>query len=199
MPSINMIAPRRAEKRRLERDMRRLVIVIAVELVFAVGLGGWVATKMFTTRSRIADLDVQIANFQPTLKQIEQYDSATAKITPKLQLLRQAKSGTMLWYNTLDRLTQSLPSSTWLTRISTGSAKPDEHLAVNLTGVSASQAKVGETMMRLHTNEDLRGVNLHFTRATDVGDAAAFEFEIGAGLPTGRESKEVTKNGTSES
>ncbi len=199
MPSVNMIAPRRAEKRRLERDMRRLVIVIAVELVFAVGLGGWVATKMFTTRSRIADLDVQIANFQPTVKQIEQYDSAAAKIAPKLQLLNQAKSGTMLWYNTLDRLTQSLPSATWLTRISTGQAKDDTNLALNLTGVSVSQAKVGETMMRLHTNEDFRGVDLHFTRETSVGDTPAFEFEIGANLLTAPAPKEVTKNGTSES
>ena len=32
MPSINMIAPRRAEKKRLERDMRRLVVVIAAML-----------------------------------------------------------------------------------------------------------------------------------------------------------------------
>ena len=199
MPSINMIAPRRAEKRRLERDMRRLVIVIAVELIFAVGLGGWVATKIFTTRSQIADLDVQITNFQPTVKQIEEYDSAAAKIAPKLELLKQAKSGTMRWYNTLDRLTQSFPPSTWLTRISTGATRQGEDLALNLTGVSVSQAKVGETMMRLYTNQDLRGIDLHFTRKTNVGTATAFEFEIGASLPAARQAKEVTKNGTSQS
>ena len=55
MPSVNMIAPRRAEKMRLERDMRRLVLVILAEFVAAAGLGGWVCTKLLTTSSRIAD------------------------------------------------------------------------------------------------------------------------------------------------
>ena len=57
MPSINMIAPRRAEMKRLERDMRRLCIVIVAELALAVVLGGWSGTKLLATRSQIGDMN----------------------------------------------------------------------------------------------------------------------------------------------
>jgi len=199
MPSINMIAPRRAEKKRLERDMRRLVVVIAVELIFAVGLGGWVTTKIFTTRTRIADLDVQIASFHPTVKHIKEFESATAKLMPKLDLLNQAKTGTMRWYNTLDRLTESMPSSTWLTRISTGPVKEEEDTVLKLSGVSSTQAKVGETMMRLSGNPDFQNIDLHFTRNTCIGLASAVEFEIGAKMITAHKRKEGPRDGSSQS
>src|SRR5664279_584907 len=116
MPSVNMISPRRAEKMRLERDMRRLVIVIIAELVIAAGLGGWVCTKLWTTNGRIADLNVQLTKLQPIVKEIEHYQRATARLDPKLKLLGHAKEGTMRWFNTLDKLSASLPESTYLTR-----------------------------------------------------------------------------------
>ena len=199
MPSINMIAPRRAEKKRLERDMRRLVVVIAVELIFAVGLGGWVTTKIFTARSRTADLDVQIASFRPKVKKIEEYEKATANLMPKLDLLNQAKTGTMRWYNTLDRLTESMPSSTWLTRISTGRVKENEDTVLSLSGISPTQARVGETMMRLSVNPDFRKIDLHFTRETSMGLASAVEFEIGATMTGARKPKEEARDGNSQS
>ncbi|OFX15301.1 MAG: hypothetical protein A2Z18_11450 [Armatimonadetes bacterium RBG_16_58_9] len=183
----------------MERDMRRLVIVIAVELVFAIFLGGWVATRIFTTRSRIADLDVRIANFEPTVRQIERYQKATAKLVPKMDLLNQAKTGTMRWYNTLDRLAESMPASTWLTRISTGSVKDGEDVVLSLSGLSPTQAKVGETMMRLSLNPDFESVDLHYTRNTDVGLASAIEFEVGAQMNTSRDSKKEAKDGGSQS
>ena len=183
MPSINMIAPRRADKRRLERDMRRLVLVILAELVCAVAIGGWVCTRLLTTHSRIADLDVQITRLQPVVKQIEGYDKAAELLAPKLELLNKAKDDTMRWYNTLDRLTQSLPQSTYLTRVDTKrNEKTDEGTTVNLSGVSTSQAKVGETMLRLTAIPDFDKVDLHFTQATSIEGGAGIEFEVGAAM-----------------
>lgn len=186
MPSINMIAPRRAEMKRLERDMRRLCIVIVAELALAVVLGGWSGTKLLATRSEIGDMNRQLAKLQPVVKQIERYDAATKTLTPKLDLLNQAKGRTMAWYDTLDRLTMSMPESTYLTRISTGATpvsganKPKSILS--LTGVSASQTKIGEAMMHLHSVPDIASVDLHFTEETTVKNASGFSFEIGAAM-----------------
>ena len=192
MPSINMIAPRRAEKRRTERDMRRLAIVILAELVFAVCLGGFVCTKIWATRCQISELEAQITKLQPKVKEIKENELATAKLTPKLQLLNQAKERTMRWYNTLDRLTQSMPSSTYLTQISTsqGSAN-NKSTTVSLRGISLSQAKVGETMIRLQSVPDFKSVMLRFTQKTNINTASAVEFEIGADMKT----EETPKNG----
>lgn len=200
MPSINMIAPRRADKLRLERDMRRLVVVIIAELICAVALGGWICTRMLTTSGRIADLDTQIAKLKPTVRQIEDYERATKALGPKLELLSQAKESTMRWYNTLDRLTQSLPQSTFITRmntsIGTGSGAAS---TLNMVGVSASQEKIGETMMRLHNIPDFEKVDLHYTQKSAATDAAAFEFEIGAVLKSGGTAKGALGNGSGQS
>ena len=200
MPSINMIAPRRAEKMRLERDMRRLVIVIMAELVFAVGLGGWVCTKLLTTSNRISELNDQLSRLQPVVKQIENYQSATRKLVPKMELLNKAKEQTMSWYNILDRLTQSFPQSTYLTRVSTSAAERGEAATkVNLTGISISQSKIGETMIRLQAIPDLENVELHFTQPASVRDAAALEFEIGAQVKGTEPRKGVKPDASSQS
>ncbi|MCE5313631.1 MAG: PilN domain-containing protein [Armatimonadota bacterium] len=201
MPSINMIAPRRAEKQRLERDMRRLVLVIMAELILAVVLGGWVCTKAFNMRAEIRGLDEQIAKLQPVVKEIEQYESATTKLKPKLDLLGNAKDSTMRWYNSLDRLTQSLASSTYLTKISTSAAQDnkDESTVINLSGVSSAQARVGETMLRLQTIPDFDKVDLHYTQKTSGKESTGIEFEIGAAMKGSDSSKEVKSDGANQS
>lgn len=200
MPSVNMIAPRRADKRRRERDMRRLVVVIIVELILAVGVGGWVGTRILTTSNRIADLNTEIAKLKPIVKQIEDYDKAKARLDPKLDLLNQAKECTLRWYGILDRLTQSMPDSTYLTRLNTTAQGKDESVVnVSLNGISTSQERIGETMMRLHTIPEFQTVSLHFTQNTAVWGASAVEFEIGALLKSNQSAKGAKTNASAES
>ena len=200
MPSINMIAPRRADKQRLERDMRRLVVVIIAELICAVALGGWICTKMFTTSGRIADLDTQIAKLKPTVRRIEDYERATKALAPKLDLLNQAKDATMRWYDTLDRLTQSLPQSTFITRMNTAAGTGSNPAStLNMVGVSASQEKIGETMLRLQNIPDFEKVDLHYTQKSAAMDSNAFEFEIGAVLKSGDTAKGAQSDGSGQS
>ncbi len=182
MPSINMIAPRRAEKRRLERAMRQLVILILAEFVFVVALCGWVFTKTLTTRANIAELNAQLQTLAPKIKTIQELDKKTAKLRPKVDLLNQAMTRTMCWYNTLDRLTQSVPASTWLTRLSTSTAAGSKDLTLNIAGMTDEQARVGETMLRLHSNPDFKSVDLHYTQKGTQESAQVIEFEIGATL-----------------
>lgn len=201
MPAINMIAPRRAERRRLERDMRRLLILIVVEMVFAVGVGGWLCTRLFTTRAQIADLEVQLTRLQPVVSQIERYEKATGKLEPKLKLLDKAKDNTLRWYNTLDRLTQCMPESAWLTQISSradraASGSASEGLSMDIRGISANQATVGEAMLRINTIPDLKRVDLSFTQSSTVGNATAVEFEINAAMKAAEDSRTVRDRGS---
>ncbi len=199
MPSINMIAPRRAEKRRMERDMRRLCLVIVGELVCAVALGGIVCTKIITTGKSINSLNAKIAQLQPTVREIEKNEEATKALKPKLDLLNQAKDDTMRWYNTLDRLTQSMPQSTYLTRLATGKAPNQGAAAVNLTGISISQARIGEAMLRLADIPELDTVDLHFTQSSVINGSSAIEFEIGATFEGTEPPKGAMNNGRVQS
>lgn len=181
MPSINMIAPRRADKRRRERDMRRLVVVIIAELICAVGLGGWLFTRLVTTNNRVADLNTEIAKLKPVVKRIAEYGKAAKRLQPKLELLNEAKECTLQWYGALDRLTQSMPQSTYLTRVnSQADAEENSATRVSLNGISISQERIGEIMIRMHSIPEFESVDLHYTQNTAICGAPAIEFEIGA-------------------
>ncbi len=201
MPSVNMIAPRRAEKLRLERDMRRLVFVILAEIVIAVVMGGWMFTSLFTTGAQISDLDAEISKLQPVVKQIKEFDTATSKLLPKLKLLNDAKSITMRWYNTLDMLTQTIPVSAYLTDLNSESKVDNtaketvEKTGLVIKGVTDTQALVGETMMRIQSIPDLTNVQLHYSRSVDLPSSngpsselsavQTIEFELGSELQLG--------------
>ncbi len=200
MPSINMIAPRRAEKRRRERDMRRLLLVIVAELIVAVGAGGWICTRLFTTNNRIAELDTQIAKLRPVVRQITAYRKAVKQLEPRMKLLSQSKERTLRWYSALDKLTQSLPSSTYLTKINTVPDAQNPLIAkINLNGISISQERVGEAMMRLNEVREFDSVDLHYTQHTTVGSASAVEFEIGTVMKNGPQGKGADSNARAES
>ena len=201
MPSINMIAPRRAEKRRLENAMRRLALLIMAELVFVVALGGWVFTKTLTTRATIAELSAQQQMLAPKIKIVQELDKKTAQIKPKVDLLNQAMVRTMCWYNALDRLTQSVPESAWLTRISTATSAGDKDVVLTIAGMADEQARVGETMLRLYSNPDYKNVDLRYTQKGTQGLAETVEFEIGATMldVTQDQTKEVKSSGANQS
>jgi Tfp pilus assembly protein PilN len=201
MPSINMIAPRRSEKRRLEMAMRRLAVLILAELVFVIALGGWVFMKTLTTRASIAELDARMQALAPKINKVKDLEKKAAELKPKVDLLSQAKARTMRWYSTLDRLTQSIPASTWLTRLSTSTDVSTKALVLNINGITSEQARVGETMMRLHSNPDFSSVDLHYTQRGTQNAMQAIEFEIGASMFGDDEdkSKGVKPNGSGQS
>lgn len=201
MPSINMIAPRRAEKRKLERDIRRLVIVILAEFICAIGLAGWLTARLVSTNTRIGDLDVQLTRLRPIVAEIEGYERATSKLKPKLELLNEAKARTMRWYNVLDALTCSLPQSTYLTRIATKqeSGRQNQALTVTLSGITVSQALIGETMLRLSNVPDFESVDLVYSQPTSVSGAQAILFELGASMKGDKERKGAKSNGRVQS
>lgn len=184
MPSINMIAPRRAEKKRLETNVRRLVLVILVEIVLTVSIAGILASRTYSTRSMVKGLEVQITKLQPTVHKIEYYDKAIQDLGPKVEILNGAKSDTMRWCRVLDDLSLSLPEKTWLTRLSTGPAQQaEEGLKLTLNGVSVNQNMVGEAMLRINdTVSDFSDLDLHYTQKTFVGLQQAVEFEIQASI-----------------
>ena len=197
MPSINMIAPRRAQKKRLESNVQRLVIVILAEVLLMLCIAGFLLMRIYGTRSMVGDLDVQLAKLEPTVHRIEYYDKATQGLKPKVDTLNQAKSQTLRWCRVLDDLSLSLPAKTWLTRISTTPPQAGAtEIIVNLNGVSASQELVGQAMLRMHdTVSDFRRLDLHFTQNAIVGFQTAVEFEVAAAIEIPKEApKEVEKS-----
>ena len=58
---------------------------------------------------------------QPSVTKIQQLQSQTAALMPKVQTLDGAKADTLFWYKNFYAVTTSLPPKTWLTSLGTGS------------------------------------------------------------------------------
>ena len=191
MPSINMIAVRREDKRRQENNIRKLLYSILGEVGVVVLLAFVLTARILVTTGRIGDLNDQLRKLQPRVTQIQNLQAQTAEMMPKVQTLDGAKSDTLFWYKNFYAVTASLPPQTWLTSLGTGSgpqaapvagAAPGtasgEDPTLSLSGVAMSQATVGETMLRMNQAPSLDHVDLAFVQQQKIGDADAVSFQM---------------------
>jgi len=186
MPTINMIAPRRMEKLRLEKRVRYLVVVLLAELVLAVIIGMGFSYKMWGTINQINNYDTQLTKLKPVVAEIDSFRTATQKLNPKLDLLNEARGRTMSWYGMLDKLMETIPVNCHLIRISIVStpnvadSSGGQTQQLTILGVAQSQAKVGETILRLQKVPELKNVELHYSQTPAGNVTTTVEFEIGA-------------------
>jgi Tfp pilus assembly protein PilN len=194
-----MISPRRAEKRRLESNVRKLLLAIMAEVLLVVGVAALHVACIRNTRGQIKSLERQIAAVQPTVDKIKYYEAGLGELKPKLDTLNTAKADTLRWRRVLDDLSMSLPQKTWLTRLAT-LASPDQtkqEMVVSLNGISADQKMVGETMLRIQDKvSDFSQLDLHFTQKSAMSTVNAVEFELAAviKLVDDTDKKEVEKS-----
>ncbi len=195
MPSINMIATRRAERRHLERQVRMATLIVLCMAFLAFGVLSFMTARIYATDRAIHRLDKRLASLQPTVKQIAEYEAGTKRLQPRLDLLADSREKTLLWYSVMQNLSRSMPDKTWLTDVatnktvvvpvSTSSSKAEPQapqVTLKLRGTSVSQMMVGETMLRLNRWPEFERVDLSYTQQGARDDLSTVEFEINAQL-----------------
>jgi Tfp pilus assembly protein PilN len=189
MPSINMIATRRAEKNKLEEKVRIGLILVSGSVLIALVILIFMSARVYSIKRDISDVDVELQKTQPIILQITQYEAAIKDLTPKLALLIESKQKTMQNYDLLIYIGKALADKTWITGLSTtqsttGNAQGQvngngtESTLLNLKGLSASQSLIGETMMRLGQVPMFDSVDLEYTQGNNSPDNLMFEFSI---------------------
>ncbi len=182
MPNVNLIATRRAEKKRVERNTRRLFLGLTTEVAALVALGSMLGVQQMRLQGELSDATTKLLQLQPTLDRIKAIEKDTAVLKPKLDTLVSAKADTLRWRAMLQIVSQSVPSNAWLSAISaTGTG--DETM-ITIAGVAGSQTLVGETMTRLQSFPVFGKVDLRFTQLASQPDdpVQRITFEIGAQL-----------------
>jgi Tfp pilus assembly protein PilN len=195
MPSINMIAARRAEKKRIEKMVYCTLLVILGELAITLGVVGFMTARVHAANVNIRELDSQMMKLQPTVNRIKSYEGEIKGLKPRLDLLGQSRDQTLLWYAVMHDLASSMPEKTWLTGVSTSqvvetssssssssSGPVKSSPTVSLSGTSVSQKLVGEAMLRLNQCPEFDRVDLTFTQENTVNDTKALQFQIAAKL-----------------
>lgn len=189
MISINMISARRAEHLRMLRWVRVLGLATAVAGAGMLVVNLFVSAQRLETRVATNQVNGELAHLKPALDRLNQIQQARVSLQPKLMVLSKAQNDTTRWYDVLVSLKHTVPADAWLTSLNVEGGRDDPQ-TVRLDGVTETQSKVGETMLRL--NEARRGpqgpllyqaVDLNYTQSGKLGDRATVEFEVAAHLP----------------
>ncbi len=210
MPSINMIAQRREEKRHQEKNARKLLYSIAGEIGVVTAVAFVLTARILVTQNHISDLSDQLAKLKPQVAQIQSLQAQTALLQPKVDTLDGAKADTLFWYNNFYAVTDSLPPKTWLTSLGTGSGAGAAAATVtpgstsgtdpilNLSGVAMSEAMVGQSMLRMNQSPRLDHVDLSFVQSQKIGQADAVSFQMTVHLKpeAAADTSKGTTNGT---
>ena len=172
MPSINMIALRREEKRQQEQNARKLLYSIAGEVGVVLAVASVMTARILVTQSHISDLSDRLAKLKPQVAQIQSLQAQTAALQPKVDTLDGAKADTLFWYDSFYAVTDSLPAKTWLTSLGTSAAAgtapgtaAGTDPTLNLSGVAMSNAAVGQSMLRMNRSPRLDHVDLSFVQS----------------------------------
>ncbi len=186
MPSINMIALRREEKRQQEQNARKLLYSIAGEVGVVLAVASVMTARVLVTQGHISDLSNQLVKLKPQVAQIQSLQAQTAALQPKVDTLDGAKADTLFWYNTFYAVTDSLPAKTWLTSLGTstaaGTGTPGTAAGtdptLNIAGIAMSNAAVGQSMLRMNQSPRLDHVDLSFVQSQKIGTADAVSFQM---------------------
>lgn len=198
MPSINMIAARMAEKKKLEERVRLALIFVVGSIAIALAILSFMTARVYSTSNAITSVNEELAKVQPKVDMISNYENDTNKLMPKLNLLLESRKQTLVWYGILEDLSKSMADKTWLTGLTTSSRaipavdkKPaGSATVVNLRGTAISQSMVGETMLRLNQSTEFDQVDLEFTQKAASQNIDLIEFAINAEIKPVQNEKE---------
>ncbi|MDR3710428.1 MAG: PilN domain-containing protein [Capsulimonadaceae bacterium] len=182
MPSINMIAARRSEKRRQEQNTRRLIYGILAEFGVILLVISVMVTRIVTTYNHIADLDDQIKSLQTKVDEIKHLQTATQALQPKIAALEQAKNGTLYWYTAIGNVASSLPDDAWLANVSASGSPtgtdPGAQAKLNVNGTAKSQFAVGTTMLRMNAYPTIDQVSLNNVTQNNDPTSPGVNFQL---------------------
>jgi len=185
MPSINMIASRRAEKRRQEQNIRKLIYGVSAEIGCVILALTGLSLREASMRGHIAELGAQIQNLQPRVNRIQALQEEMTAMQPRVDTLDGARADTLFWYSNLSAITNSLPNKTWLTSLgvtsSAGGAPGSAAGAdptISLAGVTVDQSLVGEAMLRMNQAPGLDHVDLASSQQQKTGDTDTVAFQM---------------------
>lgn len=184
MPSINMIAARRAEKRRQERNTQKLIYGIVAELGVILLVTSFMVGRLVTTHNHVQDLNDQIKSLQTKVDEIQNLQSSTSALQPKVNALTQARTNTLYWYTAVQNVASSLPADTWLTSLGTnGTPTPGDGsgaapASLNVQGMATTQFTVGETMLKMNTYPTIDQVLLNNVAQSSFGTSPTVTFAL---------------------
>lgn len=198
MPNINLIAARRAEKKRLERLTRNLFFGLAASVGGFILLSSYLGLQQLAMSSDLKMADQEMERLKPKKERVAAIQADMAVLEPKLDTLAQAKRDTLRWPALMQSISQAVPGSTWLTNVSAAGGG-EAPISLRLQGYSLTQSQAADTVLLLQKQPIFSDVSLTFTaiQPGNGNEPPRASFEASAVLKgTGKAADDAPKEGT---
>ena len=199
MANINLISSRRAERVRLARIARGLGVATIVVLTLGMGSAGFMFGQILMAGGQLAKAEAEMEQLRPILDEIAASEQRREQLKPKLETLTSAQLRTHRWWSVMEGFKRAVPGETWLTNMAVEKSSDDAQ-TVRLNGITANQARVGETMYRLSQQQEFyKKVDLRFTQVSQDPLDPKVEFELAAQMnPVEPETRPAVEEGGSK-
>lgn len=182
MANVNLISSRRAERVRLTKISKGLVVGVvaagAVSLLAILVVGG----QVLSAKGEVDKVNQELAKLRPIIQEMEADQKERSILQPKLVTLTDAQLQTRRWFGMMEGFKRAVPEQTWLTNVSVEKAGESTKL-LKINGVTVNQSRVGETMYRLSLQPDYYSkVDLRYTQTLKTSLEDNVEFELAAQL-----------------
>jgi type IV pilus assembly protein PilN len=175
MIRINLLPVREARRR---ADLQQQGFLVAVLVVGALALTIWVhlamRSKIEGGKERVAEIDAQIKQFEPQLKQVEAYKKKKAEVEAKLGVIKgleRSRSGPV---HMMDELANATQDRMWITELESSGAH------IRMEGRSLDNEIVATFLTQLNNSPYFGGVELKRTELEARGGLKLHQFEVTA-------------------
>jgi type IV pilus assembly protein PilN len=179
MIRINLLPFREARRRAELRDQLALV-VLAVVVAFGVSvvLQLWSSTRVRSARNEVARIEKKIAQYEPQMNQLRQFETKRDEVERKLGVIRGLEKSRSGPVRALDQLASSTPPRLWLTSLTASGSTLD------LEGYSLDNEVVAEFLTALGGTEQFGEVDLEETEFVQQDGVRLNQFKLKARLNT---------------
>lgn len=141
MIRINLLPIRQIKKRVRARNEVLVFITSLVLLLALLGGAAWsLNQKVTSTKETIASLNKKKAQYNAIINEMKQLDADRAKLTVKIDAIKQLKSKSQTTVRLLDEIAKATPDSIWLESLRQAGAN------VSLTGIALDNTRLADYM-----------------------------------------------------
>ena len=184
MPSINLIAEQRAQKRAAEKKARNWFFALVSVSTAGFLAFGFLFLRVESLKANARGLESQIEKLRPVRDEIDANKTTLAELQPKLTILADAQKTTQRWWRIFDHIGKAIPPQTWISNLK--SSQPNDMtkpVEITWTGMSADQTLIGNLMDGLSACPELGMVSLRYTEQKHAVQGVGIEFSIVSIVP----------------
>lgn len=177
MIRINLLPFREARRRAELRDQLGLVaLAVVVSVGLCVMLQVWSSARVRNARNDVKRIEKKIAEFEPEMKQLRQFEGKKSEVERKLGVIRGLERSRTGPVRALDELATNTPSRVWLTSLTARGSSMD------LSGFSLDNEVVAEFLTALDSSEHFGSVDLQGTEFVQRDGVRLNQFNVKARL-----------------